>query len=618
MSDPGVTRAESCVIACADTWRDAGEVMVSPFGTIPALGARLAKRTFSPDIVLTDGEAALMVGAPPIATRPDELVREAAMPYRTVFDVVWSGRRNMMMMASQIDRNGNQNISAIGPHAKPKVQLVGVRGAPGNSVNHPTSYWVPDHTVRTFVEQVDVVSGVGYARAAAAGAGATRFHDVPRVVSNLGVFDFETPDRTMRLRSHHPGVTVDDIVAATGFTLTIPDDVAETRLPTPEELDLIRTVLDPGSQRDPRGADLTPDIGAALHPALHTELCERIGVRYPLVQTGMGWVAGPRLVAATTEAGGLGILASATMSLDELAAAIAEVRRRTNGPFGVNLRTDVADVHERIELMIETGARVASFAQAPNPALVTRCKEAGLFVVPTVGARRHAEKVAEWGVDAVIAQGGEGGGHTGTVPTTLLLPQVVDAVGDRVLVLGAGGFYNGRGLVAALSYGAAGVAMGTRFLLSAESRVPDAVKALYLGTPVTGTVVTTKVDGAPQRVVRTDLVDHLESQSWLRSLPRALRSAYQFRQETGATFGSLLREGRAMKEGNELTWAQVVMAANAPVMTKAALVEGQTDVGVLPTGQVVGVIESLPSVAEIIAAVMIEADAVLRRWSAST
>jgi acyl CoA:acetate/3-ketoacid CoA transferase beta subunit len=154
-----------------------------------------------------------------------------------------------MMMASQIDRSGNQNISAIGPHSRPKVQLVGVRGAPGNSVNHPTSYWVPDHSVRTFVEQVDVVSGVGYARAAAAGAGATRFHDIRRVVSNLGVFDFETPDRTMRLRSRHPGVTVDDIVAATGFELAVPADPAETRVPTPEELDIIWT-LDPGSARD--------------------------------------------------------------------------------------------------------------------------------------------------------------------------------------------------------------------------------------------------------------------------------------------------------------------------------------------------------------------------------
>jgi NAD(P)H-dependent flavin oxidoreductase YrpB (nitropropane dioxygenase family) len=346
-------------------------------------------------------------------------------------------------------------------------------------------------------------------------------------------------------------------------------------------------------------------------------LCARIGLRVPLVQTGMGWVAGPRLVAATCEAGALGILASATMTLEQLAAAIDEVRSRTSRPFGVNLRTDVADVGERIALMIETGAKVASFAQAPNAALVARCKEAGLFVMPTVGARRHAEKVAEWGVDAVIAQGAEGGGHTGAVPTTLLLPQVVDAVGDTVLVLGAGGFFSGRGLVAALAYGAAGVAMGTRFLLSAESRVPDAVKQLYLGTPVTGTVVTTKVDGAPQRVVRTEFVDHLEAESWLRSLPRALRSAYQFRKETGESVGSLLREGRAMKEGNELTWAQVVMAANAPVMTKAALVEGRTDVGVLPTGQVVGVLNELPTVADIVERIMADADVVLRGWGAT-
>jgi acyl CoA:acetate/3-ketoacid CoA transferase beta subunit len=221
-----VTRAEFCVIACADAWRGDGEIMVSPFGTVPALGARLAKLTFSPDIVLTDGEAALMVGAPPVSTRPAELVREAAMPYRSVFDVVWSGRRHIMMMASQIDRSGNQNISSVGPHDKPKVQLVGVRGAPGNSVNHTTSYWVPDHNARTFVEQVDVVCGVGYARAAAAGAGA------------------------MRLRSRHPGVSVDEIVEATGFALQLPDPVEETRAPTAKELDLIRDVLDQRAVRD--------------------------------------------------------------------------------------------------------------------------------------------------------------------------------------------------------------------------------------------------------------------------------------------------------------------------------------------------------------------------------
>ena len=352
------------------------------------------------------------------------------------------------------------------------------------------------------------------------------------------------------------------------------------------------------------------------HAALHTPFCDLVGVRYPIVQTGMGWVAGPRLVAATAEAGGLGILASATMTFDELVAAIADVRSRTDRPFGVNMRTDVADVGDRVALMIDNGVRVASFAQAPNPALVDRCRNAGLVVMPTIGARRHAEKVAEWGVDAVIAQGGEGGGHTGTVPTSLLVPSVVDAVGDRVAVVAAGGFFDGRGLVAALAYGASAIAMGTRFLLTQESRVPDEVKHVYLDTPVTGTVVSTAVDGAPQRVIRTDLVDHLERSGWLRSLPRAMANGLAFRKETDTSIVALLKEGNAMKQGNDLTWPQVVMAANAPMMTKAALVDGRTDVGVLPTGQVVGAIGELPTVAELIARIIDQADAVLDRLGA--
>ena len=246
----GVSRAEFCAIACAEVFRGDGEVMASAFGTAPAIGARLARLTFAPDLVLTDGDAALVDGAPALGARPSELVLESHMPYRKVFDVVWSGRRNLIMMASQIDRTGNQNISAIGDWSRPKAQLIGVRGAPGNTVNHSTSYWVPNHTTRSFVEHVDVVSGVGYERAAAAGPSATRYHEIRRVVSNLGVFDFETPDRVMRLRSVHPGVTVDEIVEATGFDLVLPPEVPDTRLPTPEELELIRTVLDPRALRD--------------------------------------------------------------------------------------------------------------------------------------------------------------------------------------------------------------------------------------------------------------------------------------------------------------------------------------------------------------------------------
>lgn len=243
-----LTRADICTIACAEAWRGDGEVMASPFGSVPALGARLARITFSPDLVLTDGEAAIVAGTPTLATRPTELVREASVPYKAIFSVVWSGRRHIMMMASQVDQHGNQNIAAIGPHDKPKAQLVGVRGAPGNSVNHATSYWVPDHTPRSFVANVDVVCGVGTDRARQAGPGATRFHDLRRVVSNLGVFDFSGPDGVMHLVSVHPGVTVDEVTAATGFWLDgCDDDVPTTRSPSDQELALM-------NELDPKGA----------------------------------------------------------------------------------------------------------------------------------------------------------------------------------------------------------------------------------------------------------------------------------------------------------------------------------------------------------------------------
>jgi NAD(P)H-dependent flavin oxidoreductase YrpB (nitropropane dioxygenase family) len=347
------------------------------------------------------------------------------------------------------------------------------------------------------------------------------------------------------------------------------------------------------------------------HPALRTRACELFGIDYPIVQTGMGWVAGARLASATSAAGGLGILASATMTFDELRKAVHEVKDRTDRPFGVNLRADQDDVLDRVQLLVDERVRVASFAQAPGRDLVTRLKDAGVVTMPTVGARRHAEKVAEWGVDAVIAQGGEGGGHTGVVPTSLLLPEVADAV--DVPVLGAGGFFDGRGLVAALAWGAAGIAMGTRFLLTRESTVPDEIKAIYLGTPVTGTIVTTRVDGYPQRVIRTHRVDHLERAGRLTALPRALRNALAFRRLTGTSLRALWREGRAMRKAQGLTWGQVTMAANAPMLTRAAMVEGRPEAGVLPTGQGVGVIEELPTVQELVDRVMFEAEATLTR-----
>ncbi|CAM5655450.1 CoA-transferase [Streptomyces spiroverticillatus] len=235
------SRAEYCVIACAEAWRDNGEVLASPMGLIPGIGARLAKRTFSPDLLLTDGEA-LIVGLDGTA--------EGWLPYRHHLTMVTGGKRHVMMGASQIDRFGNQNISCIGDWERPARQLLGVRGAPVNTLNNPTSYWVPKHSPRVFVEKVDMICGVGYDSAEAAGPSATRYHRLPRVVSNLGVFDFETPDHSMRLASLHPGVTVEEVREATGFALTIADDVPYTREPTAEELRLIREVIDPKGTRD--------------------------------------------------------------------------------------------------------------------------------------------------------------------------------------------------------------------------------------------------------------------------------------------------------------------------------------------------------------------------------
>ena len=233
------TRAEYCVIACAEAWRDAGEILVSPMGVVPSIGARLARRTFAPDLLLTDGEALLV--------DLDGTV-EGWLPYRQHLALVTGGRRHVMMGASQIDRFGNQNISCIGDWEKPQRQLLGVRGAPVNTLNNPTSYWVPKHSRRVFVEKVDMVCGVGYDHAAAH-PDTSRFHRIPRVVSDLGVFDFATPDHSMRAASLHPGVTPAQAREATGFELAVPDDVQPTREPTAAELRLIREVIDPANTR---------------------------------------------------------------------------------------------------------------------------------------------------------------------------------------------------------------------------------------------------------------------------------------------------------------------------------------------------------------------------------
>ena len=265
MSEPSAavprraTRADICCVAVAECFRGDGELVANPIGTVPMIGGRLARASFEPALVMTDGEA-MFVGNDEAFVAPDaERIVEAWNPYRRMFDVVWSGRRHVMMGATQVDRYGNQNIAAVGEdYRRPKAVLLGFRGAPGNTINHVTSYWVPSHSPRVFVERVDLVCGIGYDRAAELGPVAARDHEIRAVVSNLGVFDFATPDQRMRLRSVHPGTTVGEILAATGFDLVVPDDAPVTRAPSADELALLDTI-DPDRLRerevpDPSGA----------------------------------------------------------------------------------------------------------------------------------------------------------------------------------------------------------------------------------------------------------------------------------------------------------------------------------------------------------------------------
>lgn len=339
--------------------------------------------------------------------------------------------------------------------------------------------------------------------------------------------------------------------------------------------------------------------------SLHTPLCDLLGCRYPIVQTAMGYVADAQLVAATANAGGFGFLAGVTIPPEQVEAEILKVKSLTDQPFGINFHMFQPNAQQVVELAIKHKLRAVSFGRGPDQETIGRLKDAGVVIMPTVGAVRHAQRAIELGADVITIQGGEGGGHTGATPTSILLPQTLDAV--QVPVVAAGGFYDGRGLVAALAYGAVGIAMGTRFLMTSESPVPRSTLERYLSVKDPGRVrVSHAVDGMPQRMIDNALLEKLESSSSLRRLFYALGSAWKYKSQTGMSTAQMLRTGlRALREGD--TAVQTLMAANAPVIIQRAMVEGEPDEGVLPSGQVAAVIDRLPSCAELIEEIVAQA-----------
>ncbi len=353
-----------------------------------------------------------------------------------------------------------------------------------------------------------------------------------------------------------------------------------------------------------------------MNPVLNTVLCERLGSRYPIVQTAMGWVADAKLVAATSNAGGFGFLAAATIKAEDLEPEILKVKSLTERPFGINFHMFQPNAQQVIDLTVKHRLRAVSYGRGPDAKTIARFKQAGVLCMPTVGALKHAQKAVELGADIITVQGAEGGGHTGSVPTTLLLPQVLDAV--KVPVVAAGGFYNGRGLAGALAYGAAGIAMGTRFLMTAESPVPRATLQKYLDAKDPSKIrASTAVDGMPQRMIDNPYLLRLESGGLLHRLFVALSSAWQWRAHTNMSIAHMLRTAlKALGEGDSAI--QTMMAANAPVLIQRAMVEGRPDEGVLPSGQVASNIDALPTVAELIAGIVAEAEARLNALQGRT
>ena len=346
-----------------------------------------------------------------------------------------------------------------------------------------------------------------------------------------------------------------------------------------------------------------------LENGLKTPLTELLGCKYPIVQTAMGWVADPVLVAGTGNAGGFGFLAGATIPPEEMEMDIIRVKDLTDANFGVNFHMYQPNAAEIVDLVIKHNVKAVSYSRSPGPEFVKKLKDNGVVCMPTIGLPKHATKAIEMGADVVTVQGGEGGGHTGAIPTALLIPQVVDATAGKIPVVAAGGFKDGRGLVAALSWGAAGIAMGTRFLMTTESPVPMATKERYVAcNNPTEIVVSTAMDGLPQRMVMNEMLAELERAGAAKKLIIALINGLKFRKFTGASIFDLLKSALAMSKSGEITPAQAIMSANAPMIIQKAMVDGLPEEGVLPSGQVAGVIHELLTCEEIISGIMKEAE----------
>jgi len=349
-----------------------------------------------------------------------------------------------------------------------------------------------------------------------------------------------------------------------------------------------------------------------MHPALSTPLSNALGCKYRVIQTAMGWVATSQLVSASIQAGAFGFLAAAVMDPDECEAEIKKIKTQSDQAFGVNIHAFQPGIERIIDICIDYDVVALSYGRGPNPKIVEKVKKAGLKCVPTIGASKHAAKAVAMGADILVCQGQEGGGHTGATPTWLLLADVIDQ-NLGVPVVACGGFKDGRGLAAALAFGADGIAMGTRFMMSSDSPTPEATKAEYLQSDVLKIPVSTKLDGLPQRMILNSTLADLENSSKLGMLIRALQNGMKYKSQTGMSMAQTIKTAWGMASKTDMTLGQTMMAGNAPMIIQKAMVEGKPNEGVLPSGQIAGLIDDLPSCETIVSKIIVDAQEKLTR-----
>jgi enoyl-[acyl-carrier protein] reductase II len=347
---------------------------------------------------------------------------------------------------------------------------------------------------------------------------------------------------------------------------------------------------------------------------MKTRVTELLGIRHPIILAPANYVGTPEMVAAVSHAGGFGILASGRLAPDDLRADIAAIRKLTDKPFGANLIFGSPGFEKQAEVLVELKVPLICHSRGNPKWIIDAAKDRDIKVMAMIGSVKHALRAEQDGAHAIMVQGSEAGGHVGEVSTLVLLPLVASKV--KIPVVAAGGFCDGKGLAAALALGAEGIAMGTRFAVTKESPLPDSIKQRYLEASENNTVVTPSITGTRLRVIDNKFTRMLDQEGRRLSLGERLSAALETRRMLGVSWWRFLAGGWSMRRQYQASAAELGHLAAGGVRIKKAMIDGDADLGVMPSGQVCGRIDDIPSVHDLIDRIVAEAEQTLKSLNA--